>query len=103
MNSNSTFSLPAGSLGDVAFVTYLYYRQARNVAATAADFSAWLASLPAAARARAEARGPAAARLVPDFKRFLLEARGHRLVDFMASRLAPTVLAYWLALPDEDL
>ncbi|HEX8656458.1 MAG TPA: hypothetical protein VF690_02940 [Hymenobacter sp.] len=94
--------MPPGALGDIAFTTYLYYREARNLPATPADFAAWLTSLPATQRVHAESKGLAAARLLPDFKRFLLENRGQRLVDFMAARLSPKVLAFWQALPDED-
>ncbi|MBF9237702.1 hypothetical protein I2I05_09880 [Hymenobacter sp. BT683] len=102
MNTNSSFAMPQGALGDIAFTTYLYYREARHVAATPSDFAAWLATLPASRRAHAESRGLASARSIPDFKRFLLERRGHSLTDFLAARLAPSVLAFWQALPDED-
>ncbi|ALW86651.1 hypothetical protein AUC43_17140 [Hymenobacter sedentarius] len=94
--------MPQGALGDIAFTTYLYYREARKVEATPADFAAWLATLPASRRAHAESRGLASARAIPDFKRFLLEKRGHSLVDFLAARLSPSVLEFWQALPDED-
>ena len=40
--------MPHGALGDIAFATYLYYREARHVDATPTDFAAWLAALPAA-------------------------------------------------------
>jgi hypothetical protein len=102
MDSNTKLAMPPGALGDIAFTTYLYYRGARNLPATPADFAAWLASLPAAQRVHAESKGLAAAQSLPDFKRFLLENRGQRLVDFMAARLPPKVLAFWQALPDED-
>lgn len=94
--------MPHGALGDIAFTTYLYYREARHVEATPADFAAWLATLPAPRRAHAEARGLASSRAIPDFKRFLLERRGYSLTEFLAARLAPNVLAFWQALPDED-
>ncbi|WP_046245090.1 hypothetical protein [Hymenobacter terrenus] len=81
MNTNTDFAVPYGALGDVAFATYLYYREAQKVVATAADFAAWLATLPITQRTHAEARGLAAARSVPEFKRFLLEARGHLLTE----------------------
>ena len=94
--------MPHGALGDIAFTTYLYYREARHVDATPADFVAWLAALPAARRAHAESRGLASCRSIPDFKRFLLERRGYSLTEFLAARLAPNVLAFWQGLPDED-
>ncbi|OGX84597.1 hypothetical protein BEN48_02330 [Hymenobacter glacialis] len=94
--------MPHGALGDIAFTTYLYYREARHVDATSADFAAWLAALPAACRAHAEARGLASSRSITDFKRFLLEKRGHSLTEFLAARLAPDVLAFWQGLPDEN-
>ena len=96
------FAMPQGALGDIAFTTYLYYREARNVQATPAEFAAWLATLPAARRSHAESRGLASARSIPDFKRFLLEKRGYSLTDFLKARLSPSVLAFWQALPDED-
>jgi len=102
MNPKFNFPVPHGVLGDIAFTTYLYYREARHVEASPADFAAWLATLPPARRAHAEFRGLAAARSMPDFKRFLLESRGYSLTDFLAARLSPTVLAFWQALPDED-
>lgn len=102
MTSSTDFAMPAGALGDVAFVTYLYYREARHLVPTPADFAAWLASLPGAARGRIEARGLAGARSSQAFKRFLLEQRGHSFTDFMAARLAPSVMAFWQMLPDED-
>ncbi|HEX8504097.1 MAG TPA: hypothetical protein VF630_01920 [Hymenobacter sp.] len=102
MTPSTDFTLPAGALGDVAFVTYLYYREARHLVPTPADFAAWLASLPGAARARAEGRGLVGARSSQAFKRFLLEKRGHCFTEFMAARLAPSVMAYWQTLPDED-
>jgi hypothetical protein len=95
-------AMPNGALGDIAFTTYLYYREARNVQPTAADFSAWLATLPASRRAHAESRGLASSCSIPDFKRFLLEKRGFSLTDFLTARLSPPVLAFWQALPDED-
>lgn len=94
--------MPHGALGDIAFTTYLYYREARHVEAAPADFTAWLATLPPSRRAHAVARGLASARAIPDFKRFLLERRGHSLADFLAARLSPSVLQFWQALPDED-
>ncbi|WP_092670101.1 hypothetical protein [Hymenobacter arizonensis] len=102
MNTNPDFAMPHGALGDIAFTTYLYYREARHLAATPADFAAWLATLSAARRAHAESRGLASARAIPDFKRFLLEGRGFSLTEFLAARLSPSVLAFWQALPDED-
>ena len=99
---NMNFAMPQGALGDIAFTTYLYYREARNVQATHAEFAAWLATLPAGRRAHAESRGLASARSIPDFKRFLLEKRGYSLTDFLSARLSPSVLAFWQALPDED-
>ncbi|WP_426061642.1 hypothetical protein [Hymenobacter sp. B1770] len=102
MNTNLDLAMPAGALGDIAFTTYLYYREARHVNASPADFATWLATLPAARRAHAESRGLASARSIPDFKRFLLERRGFSLTDFLAARLSPRVLAFWQDLPDED-
>ncbi|HEX8329386.1 MAG TPA: hypothetical protein VF629_17755 [Hymenobacter sp.] len=102
MKFRPEFARPSGPLGDVAFVTYLYYREARHLIPTPADFAAWLASLPGAARGRMAARGLAAARTSQAFNRFLLEKRGHSFTDFMAARLKPSVLAFWQALPDED-
>ena len=102
MNTATHYVVPHGALGDIAFTTYLYYREARNLEATPGDFAAWLAMLPAARRAHAESRGLVSARSIPDFKRFLLEKRGYSLTDFLRARLAPNVLAFWQALPDED-
>jgi hypothetical protein len=102
MTPNFDFAVPQGALGDIAFTTYLYYREARNLEATPADFAAWLATLPAPRRSHAESRGLASSRSIPDFKRFLLERRGYSLTDFLAARLSPSVLAFWQSLPDED-
>lgn len=103
MDPNFTRPVPHDrALGDIAFTTYLYYREARHLEASPADFAAWLATLPPARRLHAESRGLASARAIPAFKRFLLEGRGHSLTDFLAARLSPAVLAFWQALPDED-
>ena len=102
MNTATHYVAPHGALGDIAFTTYLYYREARHLEATPDDFAAWLATLPVVRRAHAESRGLASARSIPNFKRFLLERGGHSLTDFLTARLAPNVLAFWQALPDED-
>ncbi|GAC1381752.1 MAG: hypothetical protein NVS3B25_33400 [Hymenobacter sp.] len=73
-----------------------YYDQAGALTLTATDFYHWLASLPAVRRAEVM-KSRFSFLHQPDFLRYCLERRGHRLPDFLARHLSLADFAQWVA------
>lgn len=84
-------------LSEITHAARAYYAQANTFPLTATDFHDWLATLPAARRADATARGFAAGQAEPAFLRFCLEWRGYDMWSFMAARLSVEAFALWVA------
>ena len=81
----------------VLAAAYAYQEKSRTLTPTAAEFAAWVASLPLLDRSRAEAAGLAncwAQSFV--FRRFVLEGRGHDYVDFLAENLSKEEFCRWV-------
>ena len=84
-------------LAEITRAAKAYYAQANRFALTATDFYDWLATLPAAARARLLASGFLPGQAEPDFLRYCLECRGYAMRGFMAERLSVAAYALWVA------
>jgi hypothetical protein len=83
-------------LHEITAAAEAYYAQARQFTLTAADFYDWLAELPAARRAEAEAQGFVASQAEPAFLRYCLEWRGYNMRAFMAERLSVAAFTLWM-------
>lgn len=72
-----------------------YYAQANQLTLTATDLYDWLATLPAARRARVLHSGFATSRAEPDFLRYCLELRGYSMRSFLAEALPVAAYVLW--------
>lgn len=75
---------------------HAFDRQAAHWQPTPAEFRAWLETLPAPAQQVARQGGAELMWATPLFRRFVLEARGHRCVDFMAEHLSEAEFIRWV-------
>jgi hypothetical protein len=73
-----------------------YDQQAADLQPTAAEFEAWLRTLPSPAHLVAQQAGIKPMWAVPLFRRFVLELRGQRCVDFMAGCLDGEEFRRWV-------
>jgi len=80
----------------LALAQHAYDQQAGHLQPTPAEFMAWLRTLPLPARQVARRGGVELMWTTPLFRRFVLEARGHRYVDFMAEHLSQAEFIRWV-------
>jgi hypothetical protein len=80
----------------LALAQHAYDQQAANLVPTDAEFKAWLRTLPPSIRRVARRAGARLLWALPLFRRFVLEARGLRYVDFMAEHLTAPEFAHWV-------
>lgn len=91
------WSLSSTPLSPVlALAQQAYDQQAADFQPTKAEFEAWLRTLRPPAQRLAQQAGMKAMWTVPLFRRFVLEARGYRCVDFMAEHLAGKEFRRWV-------
>jgi hypothetical protein len=88
--------LKAQSSPALALAQHAYDQQAADLQPTDAEFSAWLRTLPRSARKAAQRAGVGLMWDMPLFRRFVLEARGHRYADFMAEHLSEEEFMRWV-------
>jgi hypothetical protein len=77
-----------------------YYRQADSVPLSARELLAWYGSLSPQDQAHVHTLGPYHWAVLPLFKRYVLEQRGHSLAAYMQRHLTPPEFDYWLAQQD---
>lgn len=73
-----------------------YEQQAAHWQPTPPEFRAWLQTLPVPARQVAQRAGAGLMWTTPLFRRYVLEARGHRYVTFMAEHLSEDEFIRWV-------
>lgn len=80
----------------LARAQYAYEQQAAYWQPTPVEFDAWLRTLPPPAQQVARRAGIELMWTTPIFRRFVLEARGCRQVDFMADYLSAAEFRCWV-------
>ena len=80
----------------VAETVVAYYRLLEVASSTAEELASWFDSLFPDARAELNLIGLHRAILLPSFKRYVLEKRGHSMQAYMAAHLTPQELLYWV-------
>jgi hypothetical protein len=80
----------------LALAQRAYDQQAAYLQPSTAEFESWLCTLPVPAQRLAQQAGMNLMWAVPQFRRFVLERRGHRCVDFMAECLDEETFRQWV-------
>jgi len=80
----------------LALAQHAYDQQAANFQPTEAEFETWVRTLPTPVQRLTRQAGLKAMWAMPLFRRFVLEARGHRCVDFMAEHLSGEDFRRWV-------
>jgi hypothetical protein len=86
----------------IAQVTRDYYRQADDFSLSAQELFAWYRTLLSQAQADVVALGPYHWAVLPAFKRYVLEKRGHSLSAYLKLHLTPAEFAYWCEQPENE-
>jgi hypothetical protein len=85
---------PAQSIAEKVVETY--YRLTDYLLPTTQEVTDWLESLRPLVRMEMRLLDFQQIRLVPGFKRHLLEGRGYFMQAYMAGHLTPEELSYWV-------
>ena len=94
-------AVPLGPL-PLAAARRAYYRQAKGITPGLVEYLQWFHTLPAAQRPAARLAGLAGTwkerPFRKSFRRYVLEHRGYRYVDFMAGHLDAAQFGRWMSL-----